>query len=81
MHYASSHEPFRAYGIQARFVFAIGVDPPAVDWGDIGIFKLMRHNSGSSQDTGDYDRVQDQHRDKQNERKKREKKCKDQAQC
>jgi hypothetical protein len=80
----ASQEPFRAYGGQVRLVISLGIDPPAVDWGNIGIVRLMRHGGGNTNledDLRRHNRGQERHEERRKEEKKRQKKCKEQGQC
>jgi len=71
-----TQDRMRAYGAQARVVVALGVDPPAVDWGNFGIIRLMRSGgsaggSGLDKDMQRHNRGQERQRDRANEREER----------
>lgn len=78
----ASHDPFRAYGGQVRIVISLGVNPPSADFGDIGLFKLMRSGgsaggSGLDSDLSDHNKKQGERNDRRREEQDRQKKEKE----
>ena len=78
----AAHDPLRAYGGQIRVVLALGVDPPSVDWGDVGFVKLMQSGgdaggSGLDEDMREHNKNQERNRERERERQDREKKEKE----